>query len=169
VISSVDPDPVRKCRTPALMTRDLCVPLNGTRTPLSEVRTIQDKISGRRIPWPKSRTYRGPAQTLVRVLSGAPPLPALAGPGAAARPTARDVSRRADSDVRPLGHAISAFIAEIVRRMSALQTGDVPTRYLMCPVQSDGRRRPDHLTGGVPVQSDSGQYAHTAARAQQPS
>jgi hypothetical protein len=61
------------------MTRDLCVPLNRSRTPLSEVRTIQDKISGRRIPWPKLRTYRGPAQTLVRVLSGAPPLPALAG------------------------------------------------------------------------------------------
>jgi hypothetical protein len=35
----------------------------------------------------------------------------------------------------------------------------------MCPVHSDGRRRPDHPTGGVPVQSDSGQYAHTVARA----
>jgi hypothetical protein len=62
------------------------------------------------------------------------------GPGAAAWPTTRDVSRRADSDVRPLGHAISAFIADIARRLSALQTDDVPTRHLMCPIQSDGRR-----------------------------
>jgi hypothetical protein len=95
--------------------------------------------------------------------------PLRQGPGAATWPTARDVSRRADSDVRPLGHAISTFIAEIVRRLSALQTGDVPTRHLMCPIHSDGRRRPDHPTGGVPVQSDSGQYAHTAARAQRSS
>jgi hypothetical protein len=78
---------------------------------------------------------------------------------------ARDVSRWAESDVRPQGHAISAFIAEIVRRLSALQTGDVLTQHLMCPVHSDGRRRPDHPTGGVPVQSDSEWYAHTAARA----
>jgi hypothetical protein len=67
--------------------------------------------------------------------------PLWRGPGAVARPTTCDVSRRADSDVRSLGHAISAFIAEIARRLSALQTGDVPTRHLMCPVQSDGRRR----------------------------
>jgi hypothetical protein len=64
---------------PPNTTRDLCVPLNRTRTPLSEVRIIHDKISGRRIPWPKSSTYMGPAQTLVRVLPGAPPLPAQAG------------------------------------------------------------------------------------------
>jgi hypothetical protein len=95
--------------------------------------------------------------------------PLRRGPGAAMWPMARDVSRWAESDVRPQGHAISAFIAEIVHRLSALQTGDVPTRHLMCPVHSDGRRRPDHPTGSVPVQSDSGQYAHTAARAQQPS
>jgi hypothetical protein len=156
---------VRKCRTPAYMTWDICVPLDGTRTPLSEVRTIQDKISGRRIPWPKSRTYRGPTQTLVRVLPGAP---RGLRPGAATWPMTRDVNRRADSDVRPLGHAISAFIAEIAR-LSALEIGDAPTRHLMCPVHSDGRRRPDHPTGGVPVQSDNGQYAHTAARAQRSS
>jgi hypothetical protein len=95
--------------------------------------------------------------------------PLWRGPGAAAWPMARDVSRQVDSDVRPLGHAISAFIAEIARRLSALQTCDVPTRHLMCPIQSDGMRRLDHLIGGVPVQSDSGQYAHTAACAQRPS
>jgi hypothetical protein len=79
VISSVDPDPREKVPDPSTYDPGPLRSLNGTRTPLSEVWTIQDKISGRRIPWPKSRTYRGPTQTLVRVLSGAPPLPALAG------------------------------------------------------------------------------------------
>jgi hypothetical protein len=67
--------------------------------------------------------------------------PLWRGPIAAAWPMARDVSRRVDSNVRPLGHVIFAFIAEIARRLSALQTGGVPTQHLMCPVQSDGRRR----------------------------
>jgi hypothetical protein len=80
-------------------------------------------------------------------------------------PIAREVSRRAEPDVRPLGHSISAFIAEKTCRLSALLTGDVPSRHLMCPIHSDGRRRPDHPTGGVPIQSDIGQNAHTAARA----
>jgi hypothetical protein len=95
--------------------------------------------------------------------------PLRQGPGAATWPTTHDVSRRAGSDVRPQGHAISAFIAEIARHLSALQTSDVPTRHLMCPVHSGGRRRPDHFAGGVPVQSDSRQYAHTTARAQRSS
>jgi hypothetical protein len=95
--------------------------------------------------------------------------PLRQGPDAATWPTARDVSRREESDVRPQGHTISAFIAEIAHRLSVLQTDDVPTLHLMCPVHSNGRRQPDHPTGGVPVQSDSGQYAHTAARAQRSS
>jgi hypothetical protein len=86
-------------------------------------------------------------------------------PDAATWPIARDVSQRAEPDVRPLGHAISTFIAEKTRRLSALLTGDVPPWHLMCLVHSAGRRRPGHPTGGVPVQSDSGQYAHAATRA----
>jgi hypothetical protein len=86
-------------------------------------------------------------------------------PDAATWPIARDVSQRAEPDVRPLGHVISTFIVEKTRRLSALLTGDVPPRHLMCPVHSAGRRRPGHPIGGVPVQSDSGQYAHTATRA----
>jgi hypothetical protein len=69
--------------------------------------------------------------------------PLRRGPGAATWPAARDVSRGAEPDVRPRGHAISAFSAESARRLTALQTGDVPTRHLICPVHSDGRRRPD--------------------------
>jgi hypothetical protein len=65
------------------------------------------------------------------------------GPGATTWPAAFDVRQRAEPGVRPQGHVISAFIAEIVRRLTALRAGDVPTRHLMRPVHSDGRRRPD--------------------------
>jgi hypothetical protein len=87
------------------------------------------------------------------------------GPDAATWPIARDVSQWAEPDVRPLGHATSTFITDKTRRLSALLTGDVLSRHLMCPVHSAGRQRPDHPTGGVPVQSDSGRYTRTATRA----
>jgi hypothetical protein len=51
-------------------------------------------------------------------------------PDVATRPTARDVSQRAQPDVRPLDHAVSAFITDRTRRL----TGDVPPQHLMCPV-----------------------------------
>jgi hypothetical protein len=86
-------------------------------------------------------------------------------PNAATWLVARDVSQRVEPDVRPLGRAVSTFIAERTRRLSTLLTGDVPPQHLMCPVHSAGRRRQGHPTSSVPVQSDSGQYAHTAARA----
>jgi hypothetical protein len=60
---------------------------------------------------------------------------------AATRPIARDVSQRAEPDVRPLGCAVYAFIAERTRRLSILLTDDVPSQHLMCPVHSAGRRR----------------------------
>jgi hypothetical protein len=91
--------------------------------------------------------------------------PLRRGPDAATWPIAHDVSQRAEPDVRPLGHITSTFITDKMHRMSALLTGDVSSRHLMCPVHSAGRQRPDHTTGGVPVQSDSGWYDRTAARA----
>jgi hypothetical protein len=42
-----------------------------------------------------------------------------------------DVSQRVKPDVRPLGRAVSAFIAERTRRLSTLQTGDVPPQHLL--------------------------------------
>ena len=36
-----------------------------------------------------------------------------------------------------------AILGRIARRLTDLQMGDVPTRHLMCPVHSAGRRRPD--------------------------
>jgi hypothetical protein len=42
-------------------------------------------------------------------------------PDAATWPTARDVSQRAEPDVRPMGRASSAFIADKARRLSHWQ------------------------------------------------
>jgi hypothetical protein len=69
--------------------------------------------------------------------------PPRRGPDAATWPTARDVSQRAEPDVRPLGCATPAFIADKTRRL----TSDVPPRHLMRPAHSAVRRRPVHSTG----------------------
>jgi hypothetical protein len=53
---------------------------------------------------------------------------------------ARDVSQRAEPNVRPLGRATSAFIVDKVRRLSIPLAGDVPPQHLMSPVHSTGRR-----------------------------
>jgi hypothetical protein len=66
-------------------------------------------------------------------------------------PTTRDISQRAEPDVRPLGHAVSTFIAEKTRRLTIPLTGDVPLQHLMCPIHSAGRWRPSHPTGGGPI------------------
>jgi hypothetical protein len=83
-------------------------------------------------------------------------------PDAAAWTTARDVSQRAEPDVRPLGRAAFAFIAEKTRRLSIPLTDDVPPQHLMSHVHSVGRRRLGHPAGGVPVQSIVKQYARAA-------
>jgi hypothetical protein len=61
-------------------------------------------------------------------------------PDAATWQCARDVSQRAEPDVRPLGRATVAFIADKARRLSIPLAGDVPPRHLMSPVHSTGRR-----------------------------
>jgi hypothetical protein len=52
-------------------------------------------------------------------------------PNAATWLVARDVSQRAEPDVRPLGRAVSAFIAERTRRLSTLLIGDVSSQHLL--------------------------------------
>jgi hypothetical protein len=99
-------------------------------------------------------------------------------PDAATWPAARDVSQRAEPDVRHLGHAAPAFIAEEARRLSNWQvmcrlsikyapstplTSDVPPQHLMCPVHSADGRRPGHPAGGVPVRSGGRQYNRVVA------
>jgi hypothetical protein len=85
-------------------------------------------------------------------------------PDAAAWHLARDISQRAEPDVRPLGHTVSAFIAERTRRLSTLLTGNVPPQHLMRAVHSAGRRRQGHPADGMPVQSVVKQYAQAARR-----
>jgi hypothetical protein len=75
------------------------------------------------------------------------------------RPTARDVSQRAEPDVRPLGHVVSAFITNRTRRL----TGDVPAQHLMYPVHSTDRQRLGHPASAVLVRSDGRQYTHAVA------
>jgi hypothetical protein len=74
-------------------------------------------------------------------------------PDAATWLVARDVSQRAEPDVRPLGRAVSAFITERTRRLSTPLIGDVPPQHLKRPILSACRRRQGHPADSVPVQS----------------
>jgi hypothetical protein len=60
-------------------------------------------------------------------------------PDAATWPAARDVSQRAEPDVRPLGRASSAFIADEAPPPVKL-AGDVSPQHLMSHVHSAGWR-----------------------------
>jgi hypothetical protein len=110
-------------------------------------------ILGQIIPGPCPG--RGPGTTCVQTQLGANlstqcsyPL-ARQRPGAAKRPTKHDVSLRDGPDVRPLGHAVLAFIVERTRRLSTLLTGDVPLQHLMRPVHLTGGRCPSHPACGM--------------------
>jgi hypothetical protein len=59
---------------------------------------------------------------------------------AAAWPTARDVSQRAEPGVRPMGYTASAFIEDKARRLSIPLAVGVPPQHLLRPVHSTGRR-----------------------------
>jgi hypothetical protein len=85
-------------------------------------------------------------------------------PDAATWLVARDISQRAEPNVRPLDRADSAFITERTRHLSTLLTGDVPPQHLLCPIHSTGRRRQGHPADGAPVQSVVKQYACAAWR-----
>jgi hypothetical protein len=101
--------------------------------PLCRVRAIHSKVPGFR-----SKGYPGLDQGQAGVrnqhMSGPYRVrfrsPLRRRPDAATRPTARDVSQRAEPDVRPLGRTVSAFITDMTRRL----TGDVSPQHLMCPV-----------------------------------
>jgi hypothetical protein len=84
-------------------------------------------------------------------------------PDATAWPTARDVSQRAEPDVRPLGYAASAFIEDKACRLSIPLAGGVLPLHLLRPVHSAGRRRPVHSAGGVPAHSTCRRHANTVA------
>jgi hypothetical protein len=60
-------------------------------------------------------------------------------PDVATWPTACDVSRRAEPDVRPPGYAAPAFIADKARRLSGPLKDNVTPQHLMSPIYSAGR------------------------------
>jgi hypothetical protein len=95
--------------------------LDGVQIPPSKVRATTRS---------RDRGYlgisKGPVLTRVRPYPVRLRSPLRRRPVAAAWLVARDVSQRAEPDVRPLSRAVSAFIAERTRRLPTLVTGDVP-------------------------------------------
>jgi hypothetical protein len=72
---------------------------------------------------------------------------------------ARDISQRAEPDVRPIKLcSLCIYCGEDASPATTL-TGDMPSQHLMCPVQSAGRRRQGHPADGAPVQSVNKQCA----------
>jgi hypothetical protein len=72
-------------------------------------------------------------------------------PDVATWPTARDVSQRAEPDVRPLGRVAAAFIADKTHRLSIPLAGDVSPQHLMSPATPlVGDVSPQHLMSLVP-------------------
>jgi hypothetical protein len=140
-------------------------PRDGSRTSLCRVRDTLSRVPGF---WDKEYPGLNQGQAGVggRHVSGPYHVhfrsPLRRRPNAATWHIVCDVSQRAEPDVRPLGRAVSAFIAEKTRRLTIPLTGDVPSQHLMCLVHSAGRRRPGHPAGGVLVQSIAKQYARVA-------
>jgi hypothetical protein len=118
-------------------------PWDGYRTPLCGVQATHGWVPGF---WDKEYLGLNQGQTVVRSRHVSGPYcirfcsPLRRSPDAATWPTARDVSRRAEPDVRPLGCAASPFIADKARHLSIPLAGDVPPWHLMSPVHSTGRR-----------------------------
>jgi hypothetical protein len=108
-------------------------PRTSPRTPLGRVRATRSKVPGF---WRKGYPGldQGQAGVQNRHVSGPCRVsscsPLRRRPNATTRPTSRDVSQRAEPDVRPLGRAVSAFITDRTRRL----IGDVPPQHLMRPV-----------------------------------
>jgi hypothetical protein len=77
---------------------------------------------------------------------------------------ARDITQRAEPDVRPIQPcSLSIYCGEDVPPATTL-TGDVPSRHLMRPVQSVGRRRQGRPADGGPDQSVGKQCARAERR-----
>jgi hypothetical protein len=118
-------------------------PWEGFRTPLCAVRATHRGVPGF---WDKEYPGLNQGQVGVRGRHVSGPYhirlcsPLRRSPNAATWHAARDVSQRAEPDVRPLGRATSAFIADKACHLSIPLAGDVPPQHLMSPVHSIGRR-----------------------------
>jgi hypothetical protein len=118
-------------------------PCDGSRTPLCGVQATHNRVPGF---WDEEYPGLNQGQAGVRSRHVFGPYrvrfcsPPRWKPDAATWPTARDVSRRAEPDVSPLGRAASAFIADKSRRLSVPLAGDVSPQHLMSHVHSTRRR-----------------------------
>jgi hypothetical protein len=136
----IQAEPPRKVQDP-----HGCEPYHwdGSRTPLCRVRATHCKVPGF---WDKKYPGLNQGQEGVRSRHVSGPYrvcfcsPLKQRPDAATWPTARDVSQRAEPDIRPLSRIVAAFIADKAHRLSIPLAGDVPPRHLMSPVHSTGRR-----------------------------
>jgi hypothetical protein len=77
---------------------------------------------------------------------------------------ARDISQRAEPDVRPLKPRSLCIYCREDAPLATTLTGDVPSQHLMCPVHSAGRRRQGHPADGAPDQSVDKQCARAVWR-----
>jgi hypothetical protein len=99
-------------------------PSYGSWTPLCGVWAAHGRVLGF---WDKEYPDLNQGQAGVRSRHASGPYrvrfysPLRRRPDAATWPTARDVSQRVEPDVRPLGRASSAFIADKTRRLSNWQ------------------------------------------------
>jgi hypothetical protein len=191
-VSTVGSDPHGKVSDPCIYRPDLRVrsrihgckpdPWDGFRTPLRGVQATHGRVPGF---WDKEYPGLNQGQAVVRSRHVSGPYcirscsPLRRSPDAATWHGARDVSQWAEPNVRPLGRAASAFIADKACRLSNPLAGDVPPRHLMSPVipladdmlpqhltspvHSAGRQRPNHPAGGVPIYSIGRKHIHTAA------
>jgi hypothetical protein len=74
-------------------------------------------------------------------------------PAAASWIVARDISRRAEPNVRPLKPSGLYIYYREDTPPATMLTDDVPSQHLMRPVHFAGRRRQSHPADGAPVQS----------------
>jgi hypothetical protein len=86
-------------------------------------------------------------------------------PAAAACPVARNVSQRAEPDVRAMRLCSLCIYCGEDASPATMLTGDTPSRHLMRPVQSAGRRRQGHPVGGAPAGSAGKQCARVGRHA----
>jgi hypothetical protein len=118
-------------------------PRDGFRTPLCGVQATHSRVPGF---WDKEYPGLNQGQAGVRSRHVSRPYrirfcsPPRRSPDAATWHGARDVSQRAEPDVRPRDCATSAFIADKARRLSIPLAGNVLPQHLLSPVHSTDRR-----------------------------
>jgi hypothetical protein len=141
------------------------------RTPVSTSPELPMRHAGsprvRSGPWQGPGTERTPALARVRcrhVSRPCPTLPLRRKPAAAAWLVARNVSQRAEPDIRPIRLCNLCIYCGKDAAPATTLKGDTPSHHLMRHVQSASRRRQGHPADGVPDQSVGKQCARAKRR-----